>query len=71
MRGQQQYLYMALRTALGAMHHSSQQQHPREYGGAVVVLSGGEGLRAGAPTVNHVQQVFDVDHTVAVCVACT
>ena len=27
-------------------------------------------LRAGAPTANHVQQVLDVDDTVAVCVTC-
>ena len=32
-----------LRTASGAMHHPSQQQHPREYGGAV----GGLGVVGG------------------------
>ena len=28
-------------------------------------------LRTSAPTAKHVQQVLDVDHTVAVCVTCT
>ena len=26
---------MVLRTSIGAMHHPSKEQHPREYGGAV------------------------------------
>ena len=40
------------------------QQHPREYGGAVGC--GGGVLRTSAPTAHHVQQVLDVDDTVAV-----
>jgi hypothetical protein len=35
------------------------------------VLWGGGGLRASAPVANHVQQVFDVDDTVAVRVTFT
>ena len=37
-----------------------QQQHPREYGGAVGWWGG---VGAGAPGFKHVQQVFDVDAT--------
>ena len=62
---------MVLRTASGAIHRHLNNNTPVN----TEVLWGGGlwwgSLRTSAPTAHHVQQVLDVNDTVAVRVACT